>query len=85
MASNTMDKQKEKIILDIAVQKEKIEKSLELLKEAVIRIEKGDGDTPYWNGENAYNTISDILSFIDKSNLLLDSIDECEKSLKKYR
>ena len=84
MASNNNDKQKDKIITDISIQKEKVANALSSLKESVLVLEEGDNNNPYWNGENAYETISLLLTRIDQGYALLDYIDECQKELKKF-
>lgn len=84
MASNTVEKQKDKIITEISVQRDKIHNALSSLKESVLKIEEGSDNTPYWNGENAYHIISDLLSNIDISYAILDYVDECQKELKKF-
>ena len=84
MANNTNDKQKDKIITDITLQKEKIHTALSTLKESVLMIEEGSDNTPYWNGENAYQITTDLLTHIDLGYALLDYVDECQKELKKF-
>jgi len=83
MASNSVGKQKDKLLLDLSSQKEKIEKYLSSLKNTLLLIEEGDG-VPYWNGENAYQVINNIHSYISKGYDLLEMIHECESSLKKF-
>ena len=84
MAGNTVEKHKDKIILDISIQKEKIGSALSSLKESVLKMQEGDG-TPYWNGEHAYHNIANVLSYIDSSYALLDTIEDCQKQLKNNR
>lgn len=84
MASNTIEKQKDKIITEISVQKDKILNALASLKESVLKIEEGNDNIPYWNGENAYNIISNLLSNIDLSYAILDYVEECQRELKKF-
>ena len=85
MASNSNEKQKDKILLNINVQKDKIGNALSSLKESLAMIQEGNKDQPYWNGENAYSIISQLLSYVDNGYELLDRIDECQKELKNNR
>ena len=84
MASNTVEKQKDKIITELSVQKDKIHNALASLKESVLEIEEGSDNTPYWNGNNAYTSISELLTNIDLSYAILDYVDEWQKELKKF-
>ena len=82
MASN--NKQKDKVLLELIAEKTKLELSLSSLKESVNQLQNGDdGSVPYWNGKNAYNCISKMLTYIDMNYVLLDYVDNCINSLKK--
>ena len=61
MASKSELKQKEKLINDYYSEKKKLEEELSSLKEAVLSIQEGeDGNSPYWNGKNAYTNVQPV-------------------------
>ena len=84
MASKSELKQKEKLISDYILEKKKIEESLNSIKESIISIQEGeDGNSPYWNGKNAYTNISKVLTYNDKGYAILDYMNQLDESIKK--
>ena len=84
MVSKSDLKQKEKLLNDYSMERKKIEETLNSLKESVISIQEGeDGNSPYWNGKNAYTNVSKALSFIDKGYAILDYMNQLDDSIKK--
>ena len=78
------DKQKNKIINDLKNYSDKLDSSLELLKEDIIKLENGDDNKhSYWNGENAYDVIKRLHMLVDNGYALNNYISECEESIKK--
>lgn len=84
MVSNSDLKQKEKLFDEYFSERKKIEEALSSLKESVLSIQEGeDGNSPYWNGKNAYTVVSKALSFIDKGYAILDYMGQLDDSIKK--
>jgi len=78
------DKQKEKIVADLKNSYDKLNASLNSLKEDLIKLEDGDDKkTPYWNGENAFDIYKRIHALVDNGFLISNYIKECEESIKK--
>lgn len=82
MASKKNNKQKEKIISDYELQVRKIDTALKSLKDSLNTIQEGNGKEPYWNGNNAYNTIKSALGYVDNCTVLLDYLNQCKESIK---
>ncbi len=76
------NKQKEKLVTDYELQLKKMEAALHSLKDSVDSLQVGDGNHPYWNGSNAYNTIKSTLAYIDNTTVLLTYLNDCKKSIK---
>ena len=83
MTGKGNNKQKEKLIQELNKHIGRIQDSLNSLKESVDTLQEGDGDTPYWNGNNAYSAIRNVLVQYEMDSTLLRYIQECQGSIKK--
>lgn len=55
--------------------------ALKQLQGDIEALQKGDADGPYWNGQLAYNWVSNCLAHIDHNKVLLDHLDSCSDYL----
>ena len=78
------DKQRDRIIADYINNCKKLEESLNLLKEDIIKLEEGeDKEHAYWSGPNAYDIVKRLYTLVDNGFSLDDYLIECEESIKK--
>lgn len=77
------DKQNSKLISNLDNQIDKLRDELADINDILNKVQKGNGNAPYWNGTNAYNIIKNALGQVDNDKVLLDYILKCRKSIKK--
>ena len=82
MAGKNSTKQKEKLFQELESCIEKMDSSLDSIKDSVNQIQVGDGNNPYWNGYNACSTVKTILTQCQMNKALLDYVKECKESIK---
>ena len=69
------------ILLELETELLKANNALEKLEQSIEKIQTGDKKGPYWNGGNAYQTISSCAGHIDHDRYLLCELDGCFKYL----
>ena len=67
-----------KLFEDLTHEIDNLQKNLDLLKEDVDAIQHGNGNDPYWNGENAVDTIKNIVKYIDVNNSIVSILNDCK-------
>lgn len=83
MAGKNNNKQKEKLFQDLDSCMERLEQSLEALKTSLDAVQVGDGNNPYWNGNNACAILKSCYMQHDTDQALLNYIKECKESTKR--
>ena len=81
--NNNSVKQKDKLVLDLESQMDRLDEALKSLKGSIDVIQKGNGKFPYWNGSNACIIIKNTLTQYQTDKELLKYIKECKSALKK--
>ncbi len=70
-----------KIALELDQEIEKIRVALEKFQLDVDTIQNGDGNGPYWNGDNAYKCIRTSLLQIEYDTKLLNDLEKKVKAI----
>ena len=81
--NNNNNKQKERLIHELDVNIDKVQDTLAAFREAIDKIQNGDGETSYWNGSNACSIIKTALTQYEVDVSLLSHIKECKEAIKK--
>ena len=81
--TNSNNKQKDKLIEDFDLELDHLNQSLGLLQKSINGIQTGDGENPYWNGENACVMVKNALSQLYSDYDLLNHLCKCRESIKK--
>ncbi len=82
-SNNNINKQKDKLVVDLENNIKKLDDALDSLKVSVDQLQKGDGKFPYWNGSNACTVLKTTLTQYQIDKSLLKNIRECKGSIKK--
>ena len=82
MANKNNVRQKEKLFQDLESRIDKMNTSLDSLKESIDMIQMGDGISPYWNGNNACSVLKSLTTQYDANKALIQYIIECKGSAK---
>lgn len=61
----------------------KVKNALDIIMNNIEKIERGNEETPFWNGKNAYNCLNSILKQYDKQVDLLDKVEDCFSKVEK--
>lgn len=56
-------------------------KALSKLEKDVDKLQKGDGNEPYWNGKSACDWTMNCLAHIDHDKVLLEHLEKCSDYL----
>jgi len=81
--NNSLNKQKEKLMMELENNLVKLEEALPSLKDSLDMLQEGDGKYPYWNGVNAINSIKNGLTQCQYDLELVKNIRECQSAIKK--
>ena len=80
---NTNTKQKDKLIEEFDLELEQLNQTLGSFQKTIEALQVGDGDKPYWNGENACSVVKNSLTQLYSDYDLLNHLCQCRTSIKK--
>lgn len=61
----------------------KLKNAIENLKNDVNIIQNGDSDGAFWNGALACVSLKEVLKVAERSNLLVNELEDCSKKINK--